>query len=220
MIVLGRQTRIERQTDLHIWTCQIKRDALFRRANRDRKRDHATKFPFNFDRRWTIDELFDSIVIEDHLPCRSLSTGKAQPLKITSKLLFIRRKIVNNGSVAILFLFSPETTDLTRGWIPGSITILSGKHLKQCTKLQSLSFESPSGLIRIESEAFSFSSLRSIEIPADHPFSFHFFPVFKRLLPLSGKTEGIRENNFLPSISILGIYSETSSWRSRADMIE
>jgi hypothetical protein len=82
-----------------------------------------------------------------------------------AKLLSIRRKIVKGGSMEAMLTLIPDTSPLSRVWIPGSIKILSANCFKGCGRLQSLLCESPSQLIRIESSAFSSSSLRSIEIP-------------------------------------------------------
>jgi hypothetical protein len=50
-------------------------------------------------------------------------------------------------------------------WIPLSIREFTAKCFEKCKVIQSFSLELPSGLIRIESSAFSHSSLQSIAIP-------------------------------------------------------
>jgi hypothetical protein len=81
------------------------------------------------------------------------------------KLLSIRRKIVNLGSLETMSILNLERLEFPRAWIACSITALSANCLKGCKTIQLLAFESNSRLNRIESFAFSSSSLRSIEIP-------------------------------------------------------
>jgi hypothetical protein len=86
-------------------------------------------------------------------------------LKKKVKLLSIRRTIVKEGSVETMLFSNLDSSDLPCAWISSSIASLPAKCFEKWKSIQLVSFESPSRLIQIESEAFSFSRLRSIEIP-------------------------------------------------------
>jgi uncharacterized protein YuzB (UPF0349 family) len=55
--------------------------------------------------------------------------------------------------------------ELSKIELPRNIEILGSKCFSHCNSLSSITFESKSHLTRIESEAFSYSSLQSILIP-------------------------------------------------------
>jgi hypothetical protein len=95
----------------------------------------------------------------------SPSDGPNDATEDQAKLLWIRRKIVQEGSVEAPSILIPDRSANLRVWIPESITVLPENCFKGCKIIRSLSFESPTQLIRIESSAFQESSLRSIEIP-------------------------------------------------------
>jgi hypothetical protein len=70
------------------------------------------------------------------------------------ELLSIRQKIVHEGSMELVLIFSPEESNLTQVWIPASMAGLTAKYLAKCKDVQALCFESNSRLNRIESNAF------------------------------------------------------------------
>jgi hypothetical protein len=80
------------------------------------------------------------------------------------KLLAIGRTIIREGWVETALIGIGERSTPIRAWIPGSIIILSVENFKGGGAIQPLSFELNSQLIRIESSAFSQSSLVSNEI--------------------------------------------------------
>jgi hypothetical protein len=53
----------------------------------------------------------------------------------------------------------------TRVWTPGSVTVLAAKTLYKNRETEMITFESQARLLRLESGAFSSSSLQSIQIP-------------------------------------------------------
>jgi hypothetical protein len=78
-----------------------------------------------------------------------------------------RRIYVQNGSIEKLLLLPKlSSLEIILAWIPDSIAILRLNSFKDHQHLLWISFESNSQLTRIESEAFSFSSLQSIVIPS------------------------------------------------------
>jgi hypothetical protein len=79
--------------------------------------------------------------------------------KTQIKLFLIPRKTVKDGSVETLFIAGAEILEVRKWWIPDSITMLSAKGFEGCKAIELLSFESNSRLTRLESSAFSFSSL-------------------------------------------------------------
>jgi hypothetical protein len=82
-----------------------------------------------------------------------------------TKLLSIRRKIVREGCVETVLILSPQKCNSSLVWIPWSIQEFTAKCFAKCKAIKSFSFELSSGLNRIESFAFSYSSLQSISIP-------------------------------------------------------
>jgi hypothetical protein len=82
-----------------------------------------------------------------------------------TKLLSIRRKIVTEGCAETVLILSAQECSFPLVWIPWSIREFTAKCFEGCKAIQSFSFELSSGLIRLESSAFSFSPLTSIEIP-------------------------------------------------------
>jgi hypothetical protein len=96
--------------------------------------------------------------------------SSAQRLKTTRKqkkneIHLIRRKVVEDGSVKDVLHLSRVNTEFALTWIPDSFYSLGQKLWNASHKIQSILFESDSQLIRIDSYAFSSSSLQSIEIP-------------------------------------------------------
>jgi hypothetical protein len=78
-----------------------------------------------------------------------------------------RRLYVQNGSIEkLLVLPKLSPLEIIRAWIPDSIAILKLNSFKDYQNLHWISFESNSQLTRIESNAFSSSSLQSILIPS------------------------------------------------------
>jgi hypothetical protein len=82
---------------------------------------------------------------------------------------FCERKIVvRDGPIEEVTEMSAEFCDenAVHLWIPDSISIVKYKSFHNFDRFLALSFESNSGLIRIESKAFYGSSLESIVIPS------------------------------------------------------
>jgi hypothetical protein len=82
-----------------------------------------------------------------------------------NKIHLIRRTIAENGSVKDEFCLNRANSGFELVWIPNSIRGWAPNLWEKSGQIHSISFESNSRLIRIESDAFSFSSLQSIEIP-------------------------------------------------------
>jgi hypothetical protein len=103
----------------------------------------------------------------------SLSLGSRHRIGDSySTKLYERRVVVRGGSIKTITLSGLSNTKILRVWIPNSIIFLNWNRptewfgiRKGHELLQSIVFESNSHLIRIESEAFSPSSLQSILIP-------------------------------------------------------
>jgi hypothetical protein len=94
-----------------------------------------------------------------------LADSKGTTPKDHTKLLSIRQKIVTKGCEETVLILSAQESRFPLVWIPWSIREFRAECFEGCKAIQSFSFELCSGLIRIESSAFSFSSLKSIEIP-------------------------------------------------------
>jgi hypothetical protein len=77
-----------------------------------------------------------------------------------SQTFYERRIVVRDGSVKIVRRSTLKDTLISHSWLPDWIVSLTGHW-----SLQFIIFESNSHLARIESEAFSNSSLQSIFIP-------------------------------------------------------
>jgi hypothetical protein len=75
-----------------------------------------------------------------------------------------RRIIVRDGLIDVPTLSAQQSTLIVQAWMPASISLLSVEYFKSLKQFDSISFEGDSRLTRIESFAFSSSSLRSIVI--------------------------------------------------------
>jgi hypothetical protein len=75
-----------------------------------------------------------------------------------------RRIVVENGSIKSPYLCAKIYSDPVQVWFDASILILQFRLFRQTRRLHSVTFESNSRLTRIESRAFSLSSLQSIVI--------------------------------------------------------
>jgi hypothetical protein len=89
--------------------------------------------------------------------------------------VYERRLIVGDGSVSWMHQMhrmqhlqqfsKDELSEMIRTWIPASISMMKPNLFSALRHFHSISFESNSRLTRIESSAFSGSSLQSIMIP-------------------------------------------------------
>jgi hypothetical protein len=77
-----------------------------------------------------------------------------------------RRIVVRDGSIEGVALIQWDSFATTRALVSESILRVRAGCFKMSREFHSISFESNSRLIRIESNAFSFSSLQSIVIPS------------------------------------------------------
>jgi hypothetical protein len=77
-----------------------------------------------------------------------------------------RRIVVLDGLMEAVTLFQDNFSSTTRVWVSESILRVGTDSFQERNKLHLICFESNSRLMRIESNAFSFSSLRSIMIPS------------------------------------------------------
>jgi hypothetical protein len=82
-----------------------------------------------------------------------------------SSLFPIRRVTVGNGIAQFFRCSSPNVSAVRRIWIPRSVEAGTFADWRLRKSLSSITFESDSRLTRIESYAFSSSSLQSIVIP-------------------------------------------------------
>jgi hypothetical protein len=87
--------------------------------------------------------------------------------KSSTTILCLRPIVVRDGSIEAMALFQQTSSSTARMWFPESILVVSACIFQSDNKLHSMSFESDSRLIRIESNAFSYSSLQSIMIPSN-----------------------------------------------------
>jgi hypothetical protein len=98
------------------------------------------------------------------------STGSSSQLRphpptTPLDLFCVRRTMILDGIVRQSIHCCKCEADTRRAWIPRPVHILPAFCFKSCAFFASISFESDSRLKRIESSAFSDSSLRSIVIP-------------------------------------------------------
>jgi hypothetical protein len=92
---------------------------------------------------------------------QSLSPGSRQKISDSiSTKFYERRVVVESGSVKTVILSVGSDSEIVSAWIPNSIVIVKGRW-----NIRLIIFESNSHLTRIESKAFSESSLESILIP-------------------------------------------------------
>jgi hypothetical protein len=76
-----------------------------------------------------------------------------------------RRIVVRDGVVEARTRGMQESRSISRAWIPESISKVTARYFYGLKQFHWITFESNSQLTRIESKAFSSSSLQSIVIP-------------------------------------------------------
>jgi hypothetical protein len=96
---------------------------------------------------------------------RFLPSAKPGSDESTATVVCNRRIVVRDGSIEGVALLQQQSSSTTRAWVSESILRVCAAAFKWNKKCHSISFESKSRLMRIESNAFSYSSLQSIVIP-------------------------------------------------------
>jgi hypothetical protein len=111
------------------------------------------------------DKLFNPSQFRKRLMMQFHDQTKLGSVLSQSNVLCHRRVIVRDGLIDVTTLSRQQSTLIVRAWIPASIPIVPVECFSGMEQFHSISFEGDSRLTRIQSRAFSNSSLRSIMIP-------------------------------------------------------
>jgi hypothetical protein len=97
---------------------------------------------------------------------RFLARPKPGSDKSPDTVVYDRRIFVRNRSIDVVALLQQRSASTPRVWVSESILPVCADSFKGSKKFRSISFGSNSRFTRIESKAFSQSSLQSIMIPS------------------------------------------------------